>query len=174
MRKAILTTAAILALSLAAASQAQDRVRDHARYPEIVQMDRVAAIAREIESTADQIHRQAERNNRRPDSAEETALVNLHELSAAARHFRRQAESYRQDPNHTADDFQALLDRFYATADALNDISRRPYIDSGMSRIYRLMDELTPMYGRFGEYRDWGTHHGRDRYDRDHDHDHGH
>ncbi|HEX9942015.1 MAG TPA: hypothetical protein VGG03_08365 [Thermoanaerobaculia bacterium] len=170
MRRTTVITAALLALSLAPALQAQrwgDRDSNRYRYPQSGQMERVAVLAHEIEDVAASIHRQAARNNRRPDRDVARVLADLHQLEERADHFHGQVESYRQDPRHTRDDFAALEEAFYETADSLRYIQPRPYIDRGMDRIYDLMNELSRYYGRSG-YGRWGDR-GRDRYGYGHD-----
>jgi hypothetical protein len=172
--KRITVFAALLALSLAPALQAQSRgyrdpYRDsyRNRYPNTGQMGRIASLAHEIDDTATYIRRQAERNNRRPNREEARMLAGLRELNGRASHFHDQVESYRQDPRHTADDFAALEDAFYQLGDTLRYVNRRPYIDQGMDRIYDLMTELSRYYGRSG-YGRWG-YQGRDRNGYGHD-----
>ena len=116
-------------------------------YLDAGQMERVLEVAHEIDDTATSIHRLAERNNRRPSSRENEVLVRLHELNDRAHHFHAVVESNRQDPQHTADDFQSLLDSYYAVTDSLHTMRRRPYIDRGMNHISDLLDELTAFYG---------------------------
>src|SRR5262249_6097766 len=105
------------------------------------------------QSAAATISYQAFRNNRQPDEAEAEALDNLRELSSQARHFQWQVGRSRQDPQHTADDFQALAESFNAAADALSTIDRRPYVERGMSRIAYYLDQLAPYYGQSGDFR---------------------
>lgn len=181
----ILTAA--LALSMAPALHAQgygyqtpyngDR---HTIFPDAGHLDRVSAIAHQIDETALYVSRQYARNNRRPDRDEARALDRLRDLSYAASHFHDQVESYRRDPQHTADDFGRLEHAFYAADRSLSRIAPRPYVDNGMNRIYGLMNELGGYYGhQSGYYGTWGHDRDRDhdRYDRDrgydHDHDNG-
>jgi hypothetical protein len=167
--KRITVFAALLALSLAPALQAQyrgNRDRDSYRYsyPNSGQMERVAALAHEIDDVATSIRRQAERNNRRPDRDEARMLADLRELDGRASHFHAQVESYRQDPRHTADDFAALEDAFFRLGETLRYVNRRPYIDRGLDRIYPLMNELSRYYGRSGYDRRGYDRYGQDRY----------
>ena len=167
---------AILALSLAPALQAQgyrdDRYRDDGRYtvfPDARRLDRASAIAQEIDQTATQIRREFERNNRRPDRGEARTIDRLRELDLAATRFRDAVNSYRREPRRTGRTFAALEDAFNDASRSLRRIEPRPYVDRGMDRIYRLMDELGGFYGRrSGYYGTWG----HDRNDRDHDGDH--
>jgi hypothetical protein len=165
----ILTAA--LALSLVPALQAQGYYRNDGRstiFPDVGHLDRVSAIAHQIDETALSITRQYARNNRRPDRDEARALERLRDLSSTAGHFHDQVESYRRDPRHTADDFARLEQAFYAADRSLSRIAPRPYVDNGMNRIHDLMNELGGYYGRrTGHYGAWG----HDRYDRDRDHD---
>jgi hypothetical protein len=165
----ILTAA--LALSLAPVLHAQGH-RDDGRYsvfPDAGHLDRASAIAREIDQTASQIRREFERNNRRPNPEEARAIDRLRQLDLSASRFRAAVDSYRREPRRTSRTFAALEDAFNDTTRALRRIPARPYVDSGMDRIYRLMDELGGFYGRrTGYYGTWG--HDRD-HDRDHDHD---
>ena len=71
-----------------------------------------------------------------------------------ARHFEATVEQFRQSPERTSEDFLALVTTFDATADALRTTNRRPYIDRGMAHLARLMDELSPYYGRTGDFRE--------------------
>jgi len=171
MRRTTMIAAALLALALAPALQAQYRGnyggnRDSYRnaYPNSGQMERVAALAHEIDDAATAIRRQAERNNRRPDRDEARMLSDLRELDGRASHFHRQVESYRQDPRHTADDFAALEDAFFRLGDTLRYVNRRPYVDRGLDRIYGLMNELSRYYGRSSYDRRGYGWEGRDRY----------
>jgi len=192
MRRTTVITATLLALSLAPALQAQrwgDRHDDHSRnqdryrdqdryrYPNSGQMERVAALAHEIDDAATYIHREAERNNRRPDRNEARMLADLHRLNEQADRFHRRVESDRQNPRNTADEFAALEDAFNRLTDTLRYNDRRSYINRGMGRIYGAMNELARFYGR-GSYGRWGDgRSGQDRYDgrygRDRDDRHG-
>lgn len=174
----ILTAA--LALSLAPALHAQGygyqtpyNAERPTIFPDVGHLDRVSAVAHEIDETALSISRQYARNNRRPDRDEARALDRLRDLSYAASHFHDQVESYRRDPRHTADDFARLERAFYTADRSLSRIAPRPYVDSGMNRIHDLMNELGGYYGRHaGYYGAWGHDRDHDRYDRDRDHDH--
>jgi hypothetical protein len=175
-----MTTAALLALSLAPTLQAQrwgdrndNRYRD--RYPNYGQMDRVTALAREIDSTAHYILREAERNNRRPDRDEARMLSSLRGLDQRTERFYERIGSYRRDPRRTADEFSALEAAFYQVEDTLSYVEPRGYVDRGMERIHDLMNELSRYYGRggYGSWRDRGRDHRDDgRYGRDRDDDH--
>ena len=181
--KRITVLVALLALSLAPALQAQSRdSRDRYRYPSSGQWDRVAALARELEETATYIHRHYERNNRRPDRAEARVAADLHELNQQASRLYRQIEGrgygyrddnrddhrddrgYRQDRRYRDDSFTRLEEAFFGLSDSLRYIRPRPYVDDGMDRIYRLMNEIGGYYGRSGYGRGYQ---GRDRYGRD-------
>lgn len=185
---------ALLALSLAPALRAQgyhqeDRRYDDRRqddrysynaYPDYGHMDRVSAIAHEIDETATVIRREFERNNRRPDRAEARAIEQLRDLNRSADRFHEATESYRREPRRTARTFAALEQDFNDVARSLRRINRRPYVDRGMARIYNLMSELGGYYGRrSGYYGTWGhdRYDSHDRYDdhgrRDQDHDNG-
>ena len=180
---------AILALSLAPALQAQgyddhhDRSQDgqdrdghqgyHHSYPDAGHLDRASAIAHEIDETATQIRREFGRNNRRPDRSEARTIDSLNRLNAAAARFHDQVERSR-DPRRSADEFADLERAFQGTERSLRRIAPRPYVDSGMERIYSLMNELGGFYGhRSGYYgtwshdRDWN--HDHDRYDHEGD-----
>jgi len=167
----ILTAA--LALSLVPALQAQGYYRNDGRstiFPDAGHLDRVSAIAHQIDETALSITRQYARNNRRPNRDEARALERLRDLSAAAGQFHDQVESYRREPRRTADEFVRLERAFYSADRSLGRIAPRPYVDNGMNRIHDLMNELGGYYGRHaGYYGAWG--HDHDRYDRDRDHD---
>ncbi len=164
--------------------QNQGPDRDRAIYPDPGHLDRVSALAHEIDQTATWTYREFTRNNRRPNRDEYRAMNTLRDLNVAAARFHDQVESYRRDPRHTADDFGRLERAFYTAGHALRRIEPRPYVDRGMQRIYDQMNELSAFYGRHaGAYGHWGDRdHGddHDRYDRndnnrgpDHDHDNG-
>ena len=190
MRSTTLIATAALALSLTSAAQAQwsNRYPDRGR-----NNSRVSELAYEIEATATSIYREAARNNRRPDRDEARVLSDLRELEARAREFRqevrdgrwydrrydRRDDRYdrrdnRRDAREDARDYDRLADAFYATADSLRYIDRRPYIDRGMDRIYTLLGEVSRYYGgsrndRWGSgrgWRDYDGRYGRDRHDR--------
>jgi hypothetical protein len=175
MRRTTFIATALLALSLAPALQAQrggnrndDRYRD--RYPNSGQMERVAAIAREIDDTAHSILREAERNNRRPDRDEARMLASLRRLDERTERFSERVGRYRRDPRRTADEFSALEAAFYRVEESLRHVEPRGYIDRGMTRIYDLMSDLSRFYGRngYGSWSDRDRGRGRDGYrDRD-------
>jgi hypothetical protein len=170
MKRNTLIATALLALLLAPALQAQygypDRYRD--RYPDYGHMDRVSALAHEIDTTARSIYREAARNNRRPDRYEARMLDDLYQLYGQADRFHDQVESYRRNPRRTAVEFAELERAFNRLGETLRYVQPRGYIDRGMERIYRLMTELSRYYGRNG-YDRWGRYgrDGYDRYDRD-------
>ena len=178
-----LMTTALLALSIAPALQAQGYRQDDRRqdprysYPETRHVNRLAAIAHEIEQNATYIRREFERNNRRPDNAEARAIDTLNQLNAEADRFHDEVERYRRSPRRSADEFAALERAFNSTERSLRRIDRRPYVDRGMVRIYTLMNELSSYYGRrSGYYGTWDRDRrdgdrDHDRYDRDHDRD---
>jgi hypothetical protein len=171
-----LMTTALLALTIAPTLQAQGYRQDTRRgsYPETRHVNRVAAIANEIEQNATYIRREFERNNRRPDNAEARAIDTLNQLNAEAVRFHDEVERYRRSPGRSADEFAALDRAFNTTERSLRRIDRRPYVDRGMGKIYALMNELSSYYGRrSGYYGTWD--HDRDDRDRDHGRDdHGH
>jgi len=177
-RTTTLFATALFALSLAPALQAQGypvpHDRDHDGYPDAGRMDRVARLAQDIDETATSIRRAAARMHHRPDPAEAQLLSDLSQLNRQAAHFEREAQSYRRDPRHTADDFARLEAAFNQVGTSLQALPPRPYIDRGMDRIYSSMTELSRFYGRHG-YDRWGHHgHGDGPGDHDHgDHDHG-
>lgn len=197
MRSTTLIATAALALTLtstAAHAQWSNRYPDRGR-----STGRVSELAYEIEATATSIYREAARNNRRPDRDEARVLANLRELEDRAREFRQEVRDgrwddrrdgrydrydrrddrrdNRRDYRDDSRDYDRLADAFYATADSLRYIARRPYIDRGMDRIYVLLGEVSRFYGgndRWGwsDRRGWRDydHRGRDgrgRYDRD-------
>lgn len=199
MRSTLFATTAVLALAFATAAQAQhqdsypsdrddgyqdrydqddrdrygrdryDQDRYDDRYRGGSRSERVAAIAHEIENTAAAMHREYERNNRRPNRNEAQVAAALHELHEQADRFHRQVESYRRDPRHTARGYDGLLRAFDAVAYSLDTIRPRPYVDRGMDRIWSLTSELERYYGRRGrrdhQGRGYGSH-GRYGYDR--------
>lgn len=185
MRSALFVTTAVLALTLSTAAMADDRDRrrsdrydDHYqdryddrydddryddRYRGGSRNERVAAIAHEIEKVSAAMHREYERNNRRPDRDEARVAATLHELHEQANGFHREVESYRRDSRPNGRGFNGLLRAFDEVASSLDRINRRPYVDRGMDRIWRLMSELDRHYGgRSDRY-------GRGWNDRDHD-----
>lgn len=185
MKRSTVLSAVLLILSLAPALQAQysgDPSQDRYRYPNSGQWDRVAALTHEMEDIATSIHRQFERNNRRPDRAEARVAADLHELNEQAARLHRQIEGrgyrdndgnrdgsrdsygYRQDRRYRDDSFARLEEAFFNLSDSLRYIQRRPYVDRGMDRIYDLMNELGRYYGRSGYGQGYQ---GRDRYGRD-------
>jgi hypothetical protein len=152
-----------------------DRYRDgyDDRYRGDFQSARVAEIAHEIERTAAAMHREYERNNRRPNRSEARAAAALHQLHDRAARFHRQAESYRRDRRHSTAAYFELLQAFDRVADALGYIRPRPYVDHGMDRIWRLTSELERYLGRGGRHgrgydRGQRGHDWRDPYRRDH------
>lgn len=163
------TTVLALALTTAAVADDRDRYRSD-RYDDHYRGDhrnsRVDVIAREIAETAAAMHREYERNNRRPDRDEARVAAALHELHEEAYQFARSSSNYRRDSrrNHGYDD---LLRSFDRTARTLEHIRPRPYVDRGMDRIWNLMSQLDRHYGgrsdRYG--RGW-SYRDRDRYDR--------
>lgn len=178
MRSTKLLTAALLALTFTPAAWGDDPHGGYDRYDRYGQYrgdrynsGRVADLARQLERTAASIHREFERNNRRPNRSEAQVAISLHELEQQAERFYRQAGgSSRQS---SADrDFQRLLNAFYATEDSLRYIQPRGYVDRGMDQIGGILSELTRYYGRYdgysrrrNAYRDNGRYDGR--YDRD-------
>ena len=178
--KTLFTATALLALSLAPALQAQydrypdrdrysDRYSDRyqGRYPDYGHMDRVSALAHEIDQTARYIYREAARNNRYPDRNEARMLQGLYQLYGRADRFHDQVESYRRDPRRTDAEFVALEQSFNRLGNALRYVEPRSYVDRGMQRIYDLMSDLSRYYGRSG-YGRWGRY-GQDRYGYDRD-----
>ncbi|HSF40942.1 MAG TPA: hypothetical protein VLT87_14190 [Thermoanaerobaculia bacterium] len=184
MRSTTLIATAALALSLTSAAHAQWSNRYPDRHSGYDRSGRVGSLAYEIEEIASSIHREAERNNRRPDRNEARVLADLHELEERAeefrngldgrdRHDRDRHDRYR-DSRHDNRDFDQLVDAFYTTAESLRYIDRRPYIDRGMDRIYTLLGEVSRYYGgsrndRWGSgrgWRDYDGRYGRDRHDR--------
>jgi hypothetical protein len=126
MKRTSLMTAALFALLLVPALQAQyggnghvdpygnrHPSRDGNFYPDSAHMDRVSVLAHDIDNTARYIYKMARRNNRRPDQYEAQMLRDLYTLYGQAAHFHAEAESFGQDPEHTADDFSALEEAFY-------------------------------------------------------------
>lgn len=188
MRSKALVTAAVLAVSLSTVAWGDDRWGNpHGDQDWNRRNDRsygnVSELAREVARTADVIHREYERNNRRPDRDEARVAVALHELEQAAVRFYDNVgggygHGYNRDSRRGSGgsrSFENLLRAFDATADTLRYINRRPYVDRGMDRIWSLMSELDRHYGvmdRYGRHgrdgrygRDDGRY-GRDRYDR--------
>ena len=168
MRTKPLVTAAVLALSLSTVAWGDERWgnphgdQDY-RYPNRSNNGNVSELAREVARTADSIHREYERNNRRPNRDEARVAVALHELEEeATRFYDRVDDGYGRDSRRGGNgDFERLLRAFEATTDTLRYINRRPYVDRGMDRIWSLMSQMDRYYGGIM------NRYGRDRYDRD-------
>jgi hypothetical protein len=126
---------------------------------------RVAALAHEIEQTASSIHREAERNNRRPDRSEARMLSALHDLNEEAEDFHDRVESRHGASNGAVREFEELVRAYRETGRVLDRVDPRPYVDRGMERIGYLLSEMSGYYGRRGDYR--YDRHGSDRYGRD-------
>jgi uncharacterized membrane protein YccC len=152
--KTLILAASLTLLGTAPAAWAQNDPPPEHRYPDSAHIERVIGVAQDMSRTAAYMSREAERNNRRPNDAEGAMLDRLRELTTRAKHFEGTVEQFRQSPERTSEDFQALVSTFDATADALRTTNRRPYIDRGMAHIARLMDELSPYYGRTGDFRE--------------------
>jgi hypothetical protein len=188
MRRTTVTTALLLALSLAPALQAQyrdnrggypdqDRYRNDSRYG---RGQRIDAVADEIADVAYSIRREYERNNRRPDRDEARVLYALRELDNRAHRFQTQTDDrgYGSRQNRTNDEFAALENAYFDLAESLRYISARPYVDRGMDRISSLMRDASRYYGRdgrgsrydrYGRGGDWHDRYGRDGRYRDDD-----
>jgi hypothetical protein len=192
MRSTPLVTAAVLALSLSSVAWGADRWsnphggQDY-RYPGY-NNGRVSELAREAARTADAMHREYERNNRRPDRDEARVAVALHQLDDAASRFYDRTGGYGYNDsrrgNNGSRDFEYLVQAFNAAADTLRYIQPRPYVDRGMDRMWSLMTEMDRYYGgvlnrydrngrnryddRYGRDR-YDDRYGRDRYDRNDD-----
>jgi hypothetical protein len=183
MKRSTVLIAILSVLSLAPALQAQRYgypSQDGYRYPNSGQMDRAAALARELENTATYIYRQYERNNRRPNRAEARVAAGLYELNQQAARLQRQIEGrgyqdgygyrnddrYRQDGRYRDGGFARLEEAFFDLSDSLRYVQPRPYVDRGMDQIYGLMNELGRYYGRSGYGKGYQ---GRDRYGHDRD-----
>ncbi len=178
MRSKAFVTAAVLALSLSTVAWGDDRWGN----PHGDRYDRnygnVSELAREVARTADAMHREYERNNRRPSRDEARVAVALHELEEAAVRFYDNVGDrggygggYNRNSRNGNRDFENLLRTFDVTADTLRYINRRPYVDRGMDRIWSLMSDLDRYYGLMDRYgrngRDrYDDRNGRDRYDR--------
>ena len=184
MRSVKLLTAALLALTLTPAAWGDDPHGGYDRYDRYGQYrdrnntGRVADLARQLERTASSIHREFERNNRRPNRSEAQVAVSLHELEQQAERFYQQVGGGNRQRSSDRD-FQRLVDSFYAAGDSLRYIQPRGYVDRGMDQIDGLLSELTRYYGRNDgnyrrgdRYRGNGRYNGRyERYDRDDDRD---
>lgn len=175
MRRTLFVTT-VLALSLSTAALADDRDRYRSdRYDDRYRGDsrRMDAVAREIEQTAAAMHREFERNNRRPNRDEARVAATLHELHEEAYQFAhgsgrysgRYSGSYNNRGSRHGNGYDGLLRAFDEVAYSLDRVARRPYVDRGMDRIWSLMSELDRYYGgssnRYDRYnRGWNT---RDR-----------
>lgn len=172
MRSKYLVTAAVLALSLSTVAWGDDRWGNpHGDQDWNRRNDRsygnVSELAREVARTADAIHREYERNNRRPNRDEARVAVALHELERAAVRLYDSVGGYghgydRNSRRGGNRDFENLLRAFDVTTDTLRYINRRPYVDRGLDRIWSLMSQMDRYYGVMDRY----GRHGRDRYDR--------
>jgi hypothetical protein len=115
------------------------------------------------------MHREYERNNRRPDRDEARVAATLHELHEEAYEFARSAGRYRRDSRSNRE-FEGVARAFDRVASSLERIRPRPYVDRGMDRIWSLMSQLDRQYGgrsdRYG--RGWNNrdHDGRGYRDR--------
>jgi Ca-activated chloride channel family protein len=177
MRSTSLVTAAVFALSLSTVAWGDDRWgnnphgdQDWYRHSDRSNYGRVSELAREVARTADSIHREYERNNRRPNRDEARVAVALHQLEDEANRFYDRVDGYgdRRDSRRGSGDFENLLRAFDATADTLRYIRPRPYVDRGMERIWSLLTEMDRGYGVSGRYgRGYGRNRYDDRYDRD-------
>lgn len=168
MRSTTFISTALLFLGLSSAALAQpsdyrrgDSYRD--RYPDRSRNGRVEALAREVEQTAAAMHREYDRNNRRPDRDEARVKSNLRELYQEAYSFRAEVDDYRRDRRDGRRDLNELFRAFDQTAESLRYIESRPYVDRGMDRMWSLLRELRRDHGYGQAYR------GRGRYDRDDD-----
>jgi NTP pyrophosphatase (non-canonical NTP hydrolase) len=189
MRSTVFVTTAVLILSLSIVARADDRDRyrhddryqDHDRYQQNDRYDdryrgdsrRTEAIVREIEQTAAAMHREYERNNRRPDRDEARVAATLHELHEEAYELARGSRysgNYRGGSRHDRG-FDGLVRAFDEVAESLERIRPRPYVDRGMDRIWSLMSELdrynggrSDRYDRGWNNRGYRDHGSRDRY----------
>ncbi len=180
MRSTLFVTT-ILALSLSTAAMADERDRYRSdrrddryqdRYDDRYRGDsrygRVDDIAREIERTAAAIRREYDGNNRRPDRDEARVSAALRELHEEAYRLSRYQGNNRRD-SRFGNGYDGLLRAFDRTADSLERIRPRPYVDHGMERIWSLMSQLDRHYGgrsdRYGRgWRDRGYDRDRGRY----------
>jgi hypothetical protein len=110
---------------------------------------RAAALAHELEAEATGIHRRFARNNRRPNRAEVQAMRALHALEESADRFHAQLENGR-GVGRARQEFARLEETYWRTAQVLRTIGRRDYVERGMHRIDRMLEELQPWYGRRG------------------------
>ncbi|MFL6198687.1 MAG: hypothetical protein ACJ76J_05905 [Thermoanaerobaculia bacterium] len=191
MRSAVFVTTTVLVLALTTVVRAddRDRYRHDDRYQDRYddrydnsyrggdRNGRVSAIVREIEQTAAYMHREYERNNRRPDRDEARVAATLHELHEQAYELARNSGGYGggygRDSRH-GNGYDGLLRAFDEVAYSLDRINRRPYVDRGMDRIWSLMSELDRYYGgsgRYGRGNDRGERRGGDWRQRGHDRD---
>jgi hypothetical protein len=179
MRSKALVTAVVLAVSLSSVAWGDDRWGNpHGDQDWNRRNDRnygnVSELAREVARTADAVHREYERNNRRPNRDEARVAVALHELEQAAVRFYDNVgggygHGYDRDSrrgNAGTRDFENLLRAFDVATDTLRYINRRPYVDRGLDRIWSLMSQMDRYYGGVMDRYGRG---GRNRYDRDDD-----
>lgn len=166
MRSTTFISTALLFLGLSSAALAQpsdyrrgDSYRD--RYPDRPRNGRVEALAREIEKTAAAMHREYDRNNRRPDRDEARVKSKLRELYQEAYAFRAEVDDYRGGRRDSRDgrrDLNELFRAFDQTAESLRYIEPRPYVDRGMDRMWSLLRELRRDHGYGQAYRSQGRH----------------
>ncbi len=152
--KTLILAASLTLLGTAPMAWAQPGPPPEHRYPDSAHIERVIGMAQDMSRTAASMTREAERNNRRPNNEEAAMLDRLRELTTRTKHFQSEVERFRQSPERTAEEFQAMVATFDATADALRSTNRRPYVDRGMAHIARLMDDLSPFYGRPADFRE--------------------
>ncbi|MDX1645416.1 MAG: hypothetical protein R3244_13765, partial [Thermoanaerobaculia bacterium] len=117
-----------------------------ASHPRPYEMERIRAVAHELEEAARHVHREAERRRHHYDRAEAHAFARLHELERRARHFHRQVERYRQNPYHTERDFLQLRGAYFRAAEVLPALHGDRHVRRDFERVRYLMHLLDEYY----------------------------
>lgn len=175
MRRTTVITATVLALSLVPSVQAQRRAYPTDRYDNRYGnrgygSEQILVQARRIDDAASYIRREFERNNRRPDRAEDRVGDELRDLDIRAERFRAVLEHNRN--TRAADsEFEALENAFFDASASLRRTDRRNYVEAGMDQIYDSLQELSRFYGNDYDRRSGRGYNNRsngrwDRYDR--------
>lgn len=124
-------TAVSAVLFMAGSAHAAYPERGHRYRPVSYELAEVQKLAHRVEDRAEEAFCEAERFAYYGGFRERQALVRLRELDQRATHFHRQVEHYRQNFNHTEDDFRALQRAFARASYALQSAhtSRRVRIE---------------------------------------------
>ena len=155
VRRSALIAAAV-ALGLAGAARADDRDdrndrsdwdrRGRSSYE--WRVERVAALAHEVEEATERINRTAQSRRGYLSWEEARALRRLDLLEERARHFHQQVERRRTNPRHTEGDFQALVASYQRAEGAVDDLRGWPRVRREFRRLTPLMSELEQCYAQ--------------------------